>query len=374
MPWREITKMSQKEEFICRVLIKSEPFSALCKEFNISRKTGYKILKRYECEGIEGLKPHSKTPLFSPNKTSPEIVDKILSIRNKHPTWGARKIRTYLLKQKVEGLPAPSTMTEILKRHGYVDDNESLKRQALTRFERSSSNELWQMDFKGHFQLGSKETCYPLTILDDYSRFSICLHSCQNEVLFTVKNQLICVFQQYGMPWQINVDNGNPWGNSSLIKHTKLTVWLLQLDVLVTHSRPRHPQTNGKNERFHRTFKEDVLKKQKIDNYLHAQKVFDQWRNIYNYERPHEAVGMLVPADRYQSSTRYMPEKLPIIEYNSGTIVRKTNDTGRISYQGYDYHVGKAFAGYYLEVRPNELNGLLEVYFGKHRVYRCGLE
>ena len=113
------------------------------------------------------------------------------------------------------------------------------------------------------------------------------------------------------MPLQINVDNGTPWGNSSLVKHTKLTVWLLQLDILVTHSRPRHPQTNGKNERFHRTLKEDLLKKQKIENFVAAQKMFDHWRNIYNYERPHEALNMLVPANRYQPSLRQMPEHLP---------------------------------------------------------------
>jgi len=374
MPWKETTQMVIKEEFIQNVLLKTKPFSRLCKEFNISRKTGYKILKRYECEGSEGLKPHSKTPLSNPNKTSPEIVDAILSIRNKYPTWGARKIRTYLLRQNIKNLPAPSTMTEILKRNGCIQEEESLKRQALTRFERSTPNELWQMDFKGHFQLGTKETCYPLTILDDYSRFSICLHSCQNESLFTVKNQLIRVFQQYGMPLQINVDNGSPWGNSSLVKHTKLTVWLLRLEVLVTHSRPRHPQTNGKNERLHRTLKEDILKKQKLENHSHAQKIFDQWRNIYNYERPHEGISMLVPADRYQSSVRAMPEKLSTIEYDNQAIVRKINDTGLLSYRSCDYHVGKAFAGYYLEVRANELNGLMEVYFGKHKVYHCGLK
>ena len=373
MPWKETTKMSQKEEFIRHVLIEAKPFSVLCEKFNISRQTGYKIFKRYLCEGLEGLKPHSKKPLSNRNKTSQEIVDKILSVRTKYTTWGARKIRSYLLKQKIENLPAPSTITEILKRNGFICEEESIKRQALTRFERASSNELWQMDFKGHFQLGTKESCYPLTILDDYSRFSICLRSCKNETLFIVKNQLISIFQQYGMPLQINVDNGTPWGNSSLVKHTKLTVWLLQLDILVTHSRPRHPQTNGKNERFHRTFKEDVLKKQKIDNHTQAQKIFDQWRNFYNYERPHEGIGMLVPADRYQASKRSMPDKLPSIEYSYQAIVRKTNDTGLISYKGYEYHVGKAFAGYYLEVRPNELNGLLEVYFGKHRVYQCGL-
>jgi transposase InsO family protein len=373
MPWKESTKMSQKEDFIKRVVEGIESFSALCKEFKISRKTGYKMWKRYKCEGLEGLKDSSRMPLFNPNKTPQMIIDKILTTRIKYKTWGARKIRAYLIKQKIDNLPAPSTITEIIKRNGLITEEESLKRQALTRFERSSSNELWQMDFKGHFQMGNKLSCYPLTILDDHSRFSICLHACKKEELLVVKNQLIYLFDRYGMPLQINVDNGNPWGNSSLVKHTKLTVWLLQLNIMVTHSRPRHPQTNGKNERFHRTLKADLIKQQKIENYIHAQKLFDQWRNIYNYHRPHEAINMLVPADRYQPSLRRMPEKLPLIEYDDKAIVRKTSDTGIISYKGENYHVGKAFAGYYLEVRPNEVNGLLEVYFNRHKVYKCDL-
>ncbi len=248
MPWKENTVMSQKEEFIRSVETEAESFSALCAKFGISRKTGYKILNRFKSEGLEGLKPHSRMPLFNPNKTPQAMVDRILEVRAKHTTWGPRKILTVLQKQRLENLPAPSTVSDILKRHGFISEEASKKRQAIIRFERSLPNELWQMDFKGHFQLGIRKTCYPLTILDDHSRFSLCLHACQQEDIFTVKKQLIRVFEHYGLPWQINVDNGAPWGNSSLVKHTKLTVWLLQLDILVTHSRPRHPQTNGKNE------------------------------------------------------------------------------------------------------------------------------
>lgn len=373
MPWKESSIMSQKEAFILKVLSETSSFTSVCEEFNISRPTGYKILKRYQCEGAEGLKPFSRAPILSPNKTPQEVEDKILSVRLKYKTWGARKIRSYLSKQNIKNLPVPSTITEILKRNGLVSEEESLKRQSLIHFERASPNELWQMDFKGHFQIGVKKPCYPLTILDDHSRFSLCLHACASEDIIPVKKQLIYTFKQYGMPLQINVDNGRPWGNSSVVKHTKLTVWLLQLDVLVTHSRPKHPQTNGKNERFHRTLKEDLLQKQKIDSYTHAQKLFDQWRDIYNYARPHEAINMLVPADRYQSSLRAMPDKMPAIEYNESAIVRKTNNTGVICYRGFDYHVGKAFAGHYLEVRPDEANALVEIYFGKHRVYKCDL-
>jgi transposase InsO family protein len=366
--------MSLKEEFIARITAEETSFSTICLDFGISRTLGYKILKKFKSEGVKGLEPCSRAPHFSPNKTSDEVEDKILRVRLQHPTWGARKIRSYLMKRDVKELPSPSTICEILKRNGCISEEDSLKRQALTRFERVNPNELWQMDFKGHFQLSIKKTCYPLTIIDDHSRFSLCLHACENEGIFTVKNQLISKFEQYGMPLQINVDNGKPWGNSSLVKYTKLTVWLMQLDIRVTHSRPRHPQTNGKNERFHRTLKEDVLRRQKLNNFSDAQRIFDQWRHIYNYERPHQAIGMLVPADRYQPSSRCMPDKLPSIEYNESAIVRKTNETGYISYRNRNYLAGKAFAGYYIEIKPNDLHGVIELYFGKHRIYTYELE
>jgi transposase InsO family protein len=373
MPWKETTKMSEKEKFVNQVLAEIGSFSSICKSFNISRTTGYKILKKHTAEGTEGLSPRSKMPLSSPNKTPQEVTDQILFVRRKHTTWGARKIITYLKKQNIKKLPAASTVTEIIKRHNLIPEEESLKRQSLIRFERIAPNDLWQMDFKGHFQLGIKKTCYPLTIVDDHSRFSPCLYACGDQSLLTVKKQLINVFQQYGMPLQINADNGSPWGNSSLVKHTQLTVWLLQLGILVTHSRPRHPQTNGKIERFHRTLKEDLITKQRIDNYTHAQKLFNQWRKIYNYERPHEGINMLAPADRYIPSQRMMPERLPKIEYDDFAIVRKTNSRGAISHMGTDFHVGKAFSGHHLEVRYDEVFGLLEVYFGKHKIYTCGL-
>lgn len=374
MPWKVSTTMSLKKDFIDKVRKRNQSFTSVCQEFGISRTLGYEILKQFELEGIKGLEPKSKAPHFSPQKTSSIIEDKIIEVRLKNPTWGARKIRAYLLKQQVMELPSPSTICAILKRNGYISEEESLKRQALSRFERETPNELWQMDFKGHFQMGIKKSCYPLTILDDHSRFSLCLHACENEAAFAVKKQLISVFEQYGMPLQINVDNGRPWGNSCLVKYTQISVWLMQLDILVTHSRPRHPQTNGKNERFHRTLKEDLLNRNRIENFSHAQKLFDQWRHIYNYERPHQALDMRVPADRYKPSARIMPSKLPITEYEQSAIVRKTTDTGHISYKNKDYLAGKAFTGHYIEVRPNELRGLLELYFGKHKIYTYELK
>jgi transposase InsO family protein len=369
MPWKECTTMSQKEAFVSQVLEGRKSISDICKGFGISRTAGHKILKRYKVEGKKGLEACSRIPHSSPNKTPLEMENKILQVRTRHPYWGPRKIHSFLVKQGVINLPSKSTIGEILKRNGCILPEETLKRQVLTRFERQTPNELWQMDFKGHFQLEINQTCYPLTILDDHSRFSLCLHACRKEHILPVKKQLIATFGQYGMPLQINVDNGTPWGNSSLVKYTRLTVWLMRLGIRVTHSRPRHPQTNGKNERFHRTLKEELIKRQQLSNFSQTQKLFNQWRYYYNFERPHQALDMAVPADRYQPSQRQLPTKLITIEYDQNALVRKTSPRGYVSYMNKDYLTGKAFAGYYIELKPNELEGVIELYFGKHKIY-----
>jgi transposase InsO family protein len=374
MPWKEATTMSQKEEFIRRALKKAGPFKELCAEYKISRETGYKLLQRYISEGLKGLEPKSRTPHHSPLKTSRELEEKILKIRVQYPTWGGRKIYSHLMKKGVADLPSPSTISDILKRNGYISEEESLKRQALGRFEREHANDLWQMDFKGKFQLATKESCFPLTILDDHSRFSPCIKACANEQYLTVKERLIQIFEQYGLPKQFNVDNGNPWGNSQLFKHTQLTVWLMRLRVRVTHSRPRHPQTNGKLERFHRTLKKDVLSQHIITDFEHAQLLFDEWREIYNYQRPHQAIDMLVPANRYKPSERSMPNTLEPIEYSDDALVRKVRGNGRVSYKGEEYLVGEAFAGHEVELKPNPLGYEFDVFFDRFKIYTYNLK
>jgi transposase InsO family protein len=373
MPWKEKSIMSQKEEFVELALRKKLPFSTLCKEFGISRTLGYKILKRYQAEGIQGLEVHSKAPHTHPNKTSKHVEESILKVRDDYPTWGSRKIKAYLIKKGIKNLPAISTINEIVKRYGYISEEESVKRKELIRFERPTPNDLWQMDFKGQFQLGNKQSCFPLTILDDHSRFSLCLKACVDEAFLPVKNQLIYTFKEYGLPNQINVDNGRPWGNSCLVRYTALTVWLMQLDIIVSHSRPRHPQTNGKNERFHRTLKEDVLNNKKMSTFVQVQKLFNKWRYIYNYERPHEGIGMQVPAQRYKPSPRCMPKKMPVIEYESKAILRKISKS-HLQFKKRNYLVGKAFIGHYVELRPCEVNNTLDIYFGKHKIYTYDLE
>lgn len=369
MPWKEVTIMSQKEAFVIKVLKKERSFKALCDEFQISRETGYKLLRRYKEEGLKGLTPRSRAPHQSPLKTSRGLEERILTVRAQYPTWGARKIYTHLLTKGLHDLPARSTISDILKRNGCISEEESLKRQPLGRFEREEPNELWQMDFKGKFHLVTKEWCFPLTILDDHSRFSLCIQASPNEQCLTVKSHLSEVFEHYGLPKQFNVDNGSPWGNSQLLQHTQLTVWLMRLGIRVTHSRPRHPQTNGKLERFHRTFKKDVLQQSSIADFKQAQLLFDEWREIYNYERPHQAINMQVPADRYKPSQKPMPSALTPIEYNDDALVRKVRGNGRISYKGMEYHVGEAFAGHEVELKLNPLGEKFDIYFDQFKIY-----
>lgn len=368
MAWKEETIMSKKLSFIQTVLESQKPFAQICRDFQISRQAGYKTLNLYQEKGEAGLRPRSRAPLSSPHKTLPEIEEQIISVRIKHPTWGARKIHSVLHKQ-LSLCPSISTISVVLKRNGFIKIEESLKRKKLIRFEREYANDLWQMDFKGKFLLQTKEWCFPLTIIDDYSRFSPCVKSCPNERLKTVSKHLHCVFDEYGLPNQINVDNGSPWGNSCLFPHTQLTIWLMRLGIKVTHSRPKHPQTNGKIERLHRTLKKDILVSSKILNFEHAQKLFDDWREIYNNERPHEAIGMLTPAKRYKPSSRPMPSTLPPIEYDEGSIVRKVRGNGGVCYRSKEFLVGSAFQGLNVKIKPNEINKGIEIYLGSNRIY-----
>lgn len=366
--------MSQKEEFIIKALKQEESFKTLCNAFQISRETGYKLLRRYKDEGLKGLQPRSRAPKRSPYKTSHALEEQILAVRAQHSTWGARKIHTHLMNKGLHDVPARSTISDILKRHGCISEEESLKRQALCRFEREAPNDLWQMDFKGKFHLATKEWCFPLTILDDHSRFSLCIKASPNEQCLSVKSRLTEVFEHYGLPQQFNVDNGSPWGNSKLLPHTKLTVWLMQMGIRVTHSRPRHPQTNGKLERFHRTLKQDVIQKCSIMDFKHAQVLFDEWRDIYNYQRPHQAIDMQVPAERYKPSQRPMPLTLNPVEYSDDAIVRKVRGNGRISYKGHEYLTGEAFEGHLVELKLNPLGEQFDIYFDQFKIYTYHLK
>lgn len=350
MPWNTKGIMSLREEFIIRVQEDLTSISHLCREYGISRKTAYKWLKRYSEEGILGLEDRSKRPCCMPSKSRDQFFDLIISTRNKYPAWGAKKLRQILLNEGHIELPSLSTFNRILQEGGQFSTTNSEKRKAYIRFERDKPNELWQMDFKGHFPTPESE-CHPLTILDDCSRYAICLKACASENEEVVRSGLEEAFRKYGLPDAMTMDNGSPWKGYPGQRLSRLTVWLMRLGIKISHSRPRHPQTQGKDERFHRTFKEEVLKYHNFQSLSKAQEHFDEWKELYNTVRPHEALNMLCPAEKYRVSSKTFNEKLPLIEYLPEDVVVKVASNGVICFQGRLYQVGKPLRGEYVALR-----------------------
>lgn len=306
MPWKEVTVMSQRKEFVMLAMTDGANISRLCDGFGISRKTGYKWINRYFSEGESGLGDASRRPKRNPHTTAQAMERAILKVRSEHPAWGGRKISTRLKDLGMSNVPAPSTVTAILKRGGLIDEEESAKHKAWKRFEAAAPNNLWQMDFKGHFE-ACEGRCHPLTVLDD----SLCIEACGNEKGDTVRERLRGVFRKYGVPGKMLVDNGSPWGSDPQNVYTPLTVWLIRLGIVVAHAGSYHPQTLGKDERFHRTLKAEVVQYCIGLELSQCQRRFDNWRNVYNFERPHQALDMAVPASRYQESPRSFKEILP---------------------------------------------------------------
>lgn len=241
------------------------------------------------------------------------------------------------------------------------------------RFEAEKPNQMWQMDFKGDFALPGGR-CYTLTALDDHSRFNLCLQACADQRTETVRSQLLPVLATYGLPEAILVDNGPPWGSGySRQPHTRFTAWLMRLGVYVSHGRPYYPQTRGKDERFHRSLGLEVLRTRPWLSLEEVQLALDPWRRVYNFERPHQALGYTVPAQRYLRSARPLPTRLPPIEYLATDEVRRVQANGEISYRGREVRVGKAFVGEAVALRATEEDGAWDVYYCKQRVGRADL-
>lgn len=375
MPWNEVNLMRQRQRFIEKLLQPGVNVSMLCKRYNISRKTAYKWLSRYKAEALETLADQSKAPRHRPLKIALSLERKIVELHEHYPYWGPRKLRYYLQNtQEDKKLPAVSTFARVLKRNGCDVIKTQKSPSATQRFERSQPNELWQMDFKGSVMTGN-ERCYPLTILDDYSRYSIGLEACSNQTGETVKRHLVSCFEEFGLPEQINVDNGAPWGNSLLEGATRLVVWLSKWGIRVSHSTPYHPQTNGKDERFHRTLKLEVLHERSYPSCQEIQRAFDQWRHLYNYKRPHDALKGQAPYTRYRISSRSFTNPPEEVGYESDEIVRKVHsDTGMIRFKGHRYRVGKGWGGEYVALRETAQADEWSVFFMNTFIKKINVE
>jgi hypothetical protein len=260
----------------------------------------------------------------------------------------------------------------VLRRNGKLNPAETAKHQPFTRFERSAPNELWQMDFKGHFAT-DQGRCHPLSVLDEHSRSSLGIIACAEQTDATVREHLTTLFRRYGLPDAMLADNGSPWGGSGAQGYAAFEVWRFRLGIRLHHGRPYHPQTQGKDKRFHRSPDVEVLQLRRLADLPLCQTAFDTWRQIYNTERPHEALGLAVPPTRYRPSPIAFPEHLAEPEYYATDQVRRVRQDGATSFHGRHVKLPQAFAGLHLAFRPTAMDGVWRVFFARFPVAEVDL-
>ena len=349
MPWEIRTVEKQRIEFVFAAL-NCNNFSALCREYGITRKTGYKWLNR--AASGEPVSDMSRRPLRSPNRTSSEVEGVILAIRSDNPGWGAKKIHQTMQDKGYTDLPCVKTVNNILNRNGCISEEESQKRKPYTRFEKENCNDLWQGDFKGEFKMADSNYCYTLDLMDDHSRFVLKITPSLSTVNLVIPT-FMSAFREYGLPNAILTDNGGQFAGFRK-GYTQFEKLLMDLDILPIHGRIKHPQTQGKIERFHRTMKNELLKHTEIEDIEDAERKLREWGNKYNYERPHEALNMKRPGDIYVPSERKLPKKIKKYEYGGGKHVIKVNSWGYVRYGGWQIYLSETMRNEYIEFRPSE--------------------
>lgn len=318
MPWRETSVMDERLRFVAR-LLEGEGMSEVCRDFGISRKTGYKIFNRYKEDGIDALTDRSRRPVRYANQLPAAVEAMIVRCKKEKPHWGARKIRELLVRRLAGDvrIPARSTVHAVLDRHGLVAQARNRARhraQGTPLSEALAANDLWCADFKGEFKLGDGRYCYPLTITDQASRYLLCCEAFESTREQGVFEAFRRVFAEHGLPSAIRSDNGLPFASpNGLYNLSKLSVWWLRLGIGFERIRPGHPQENGRHERMHLTLKKEATRPPGR-TILQQQARFDAFVSEFNEERPHEALSMKVPAELYAPSARpYLG--LPEIDY-----------------------------------------------------------
>jgi len=372
MSWKERTVEQMREEFARRVLARERSKAALCREYGISRPTGDKWIERF-LNG-ELMSDRSRAPKTVPGKIDSEIEDEIVALRKEYPAIGAVKLRDMMATKGRPYLPCARTFNNVFQRHGLIERAASQAATPYQRFEKAVPNEMWQADFKGHFAMTNGYRCHPLNILDDHSRFNLCVEALPGETFEDVKPVMERLFREYGLPFSFLCDNGNPWGTSQSLGYTRFEVWLMELGILTLHGRIRHPQTQGKEERFNRSFTRECLRYHEIRDLLHAQQVFDEYRTFYNEVRPHFALQLEVPQSHYRRSDKEFPECIVPWEYGPEYKLCKVKETGYFNYNGQGYFLSEAFAGKQIAVRESHLPGQITLVFRQFKVGRIDLE
>lgn len=362
MPWESRTVEDLRKEF---VLAEKEcnNFSSLCREFGITRRTGYKWKERYQ--NGESLSDLSRKPATTANKTPVDTELLIVSLRIENPGWGAKKLKEVLEKQG-HIIPSVKTVNNILHRYGCISPEESAKHKAYIRFEKEHCNEMWQTDFKGEFKMADNNYCFPLNIFDDHSRFAIKIAPSLNTANIVIPT-FRSAFEEFGMPDSILSDNGAQFAGFRQ-GYTQFEKWLMNHDVLPIHGRIKHPQTQGKIERFHRTMKNELLKHTVIHNIDDANTQFRMWREKYNTLRPHEALGMKCPADVYVPSNRSYTDVVHPYEYGGQYHVLKVNSWGYVRFNGWQLYLSETMINEHIEFRPNPLGDSFVVCYRNFKI------
>lgn len=358
MPWKVSSPVKERMEFVVR-LERGERMTDLCREYGISRKTGYKFWERYQRLGIAGLPDASRAPRRVFRRISPEIEALVVETRQKHPTWGSRKLQAWLSARHEIRMPAASSITLLLRRHGLVkplrwrNKTIPLHQQPLRTAEQP--NDIWCADYKGQFRLGNGFYCYPLTITDLHSRFLLACDGYAGINIEEARRSFELAFREYGMPRVIRTDNGVPFASRGIAGLSRLSTWWLRLGIYPERIAPAHPEQNGQHERMHRTLKQETTRPAAA-NCLQQQERFDLFRHEFNTERPHEALQLKPPASKYSASPRPFPTVVRDPEYPLHDVAARVCLGGRVMIPGagkYRFTVGDALAG--------EVVGLREV-------------
>jgi len=348
MPWKETCPMDQKIQLLSDYLKDEYTITELSQNYQVSRETVYKWIKRHQEKGLAGLEERSRAPLTHPNATPPAVTSQLIDTKVKHPHWGPKKIIARLEKLHPEcSWPAPSTAGSLLKKEGLVR-NRHLKQRTPPYSEPfrecSRPNDVWSIDYKGQFKMGDSRLCYPLTLTDNYSRYLLVCRGLYHPTYENTRPWLERAFREYGLPLAIRSDNGAPFASVGLGGISTLSAWLIKLWIHPERIVCGHPEQNGRHERMHRTLKAETANPPRA-NLKDQQRAFNVFRQEYNTERPHESLGQEVPATFYQPSRRRLPDKLPEIEYPANFTVRQVRYNGEIKWKGEFIYISQALAG-----------------------------
>lgn len=367
MPWKERSHLDERMHFITRVK-SGEKVTDLCKEFGISRKTAYKFMDRYSKHGPSGLHDVSRRPHHSPNQTPEEIKALIVDTKREKPTWGAGKIRAWLLRKNPDlKIPSRFTVHAILNQYNLVNHRRRGRRKTASSFfqkpipQSKSSNQIWCADFKGQFRLGNQRYCFPLTVTDHFSRYIISCESLEDTKGAGAQPIFEAAFEEYGLPEIILTDNGSPFASCGLLGLSRLSVWWLRLGIKLHRIVPGHPEQNGRHERMHLTLKLETTRPS-ANNILQQQEKFDRFKKIFNSERPHEGLKMKVPEDYYKSSKRIFPKELPKISYPLHDTTKIVSANGSLKFGRKAFHLSAALAYQPIGIREED-TGLWRITF-----------